>query len=324
MKSINEYLDLSDIDTVKKLSVLSEESKKELASEIVKTELTKVNNKLMDKNVQDKINKFSFKNPNKFKEFWKVQNNSVNEIKKSLDNSTDLSKNDKDDINEWLNDIRNISMIVGVSNAIMNSNGDIDTMISGIIGSIIGAMISASIVKFISEHWDPVSKKIKGNIKKTLSGEIFKSLKRCSKMNAKDLKNINTMDLTGKVNITENFSTNNILNEVYYLQTRLINSLIDFIVNVLRAPVYIFYKTRVSIDDYLQLQIMMIENNISTKDLDDKVKNKQQAWVDRFKKLSQKIQVDFKKAENETLSELKTKKPTYKDITKDSNISFEF
>lgn len=313
MYTISNYFDLSDLKTLKSLRNLSEDAKKNITSKALENEFVKVNNKLSDKNVTKRVIYLNTLSPTKVKEFWDLQLNSLRKLK-DITHRSDLNKEDKNRVMEWINDNEQTITIAATYSGAAVGLG----IATGCIYSFIGAIIGTAIGIFIIRHYNPSTKKIEGDVKKTLNNDLFKTPKAINKIGKDKIREINNLDNSNRVKLIESQS-NNILNEVFYLEFRLLNSLLDFVVNVLRAPVYLFYRLRVSIDDYLKVQIMLLEDNISNNVTDKKVKAKQEAWLNAFKKLSQKIEVDFNKADIQKNKDLKTSKPKYDEVISNDN-----
>lgn len=319
-KILNEFFDLNDYITLKCITSLTEDEELKISAKITSNEI---------KNINEIINNKTFIKKMKDSKLYKDIKGSKNKVRKILEDtvekikslevdhkSSSLSDETRDKITFW-----SISITSAITIAFEYSSPIILTLLV----MLITIEITLFIINFVNIsifgdtliRYSILGDKVDRFLFKTQS---FKCIEHLTKINKKDIKDINNNINTGKLSLVENFEENNILNELMYLPSRIINTLLEFIINVIRYPVYLFYSIRTSIDDYLQVQIQFLENNIKNNKLDKDVKEKQQKWLDNFKNLSSKVAVDFNKASVE--ADTKIKKIS-KDKNKFSDISNE-
>lgn len=315
-KVISEYFDLSDIFTLKYLNNISESEEVELLSKITSKEIDKVNELLKSDEFNKKI---------KSSKVYKDIKSSNNKVRKILEDTLEKIKSIEVDSNDKETMDKITFWCFVISQSIINAYSLSSPIISTVLISLIIIEITMFIVDFISIsifgkdliRYSIIGSRVK---EKLCKGKVFNSIQSLSNINKEDMKKINNSINSGKLNIVENFNYNNTLNELLYLPTRIINTLMEFTISVIRYPIYFIYSSRVSIDDYLQIQISFLENNIKNKKLDKDVKLKQQKWLNVFKSLSSKISVDFNKSSNDISTKIENgeKKKKISDINSDT------
>lgn len=334
-KVLSSFFDLTDINTIKCLAKLTESEEAKISAKITSDEIENVSNIANSDRFDQKI-----KSSKIYKELdtdkgrskiRKILEDTVNKIRNVEIIHLKGNKNERDEAKRKVARWSDV-MITAIGVAFICSNKFLLVILSFLITIEIGKFIATFISMAIVSSSTSVFKTFihAERINETLDRSLtYRSIESLSKIDKNNMKYINSSINNGKLNLVENFEQNNILNELLFLPARIINTLLEFIINVVRYPVYLFYSTRVSIDDYLQLQIQFLESNIKNGKLDKEVKEKQQKWLDNFKALSCKISVDFNKANVEAENKLSsTKKPKKKisDVTNEipSNVFLDF
>ena len=318
----SELFDFSDLTTLKCVTKLNEYEENKVLSKL----FIKHANPLVDvqnsKLFKDRLGKSKVTSDIK-----KGDYKSIEIIKSNLDNIKELArKNNSKSTSKiiyWSN------TIIGCLNAVVATGFPPLIVIAVVICSVEVSLFLANYISISLFGNKIINYTILDDIidKKLLNSNTFKSIESFSKVNNKDLKEFANSDIE-IINISENNSDNIYLNEINSLiEGKLSKTLLDLVVNSIRYPIYLIYHTRVSIDDYLQIQIEFLNLNQSRKDLDDSVKEKQKKWLDTFNKLSSIISVDFQKADKKALEDSKVKKVKYSDVSKEIptelyNISF--
>lgn len=319
MYAIDNYFDLSDYNVVRKLHSLNEESIFKVTGNAIKAELDKIHNILNSKNINNNFIKSTFyksfttySKDNKFKDLGDKLIEFFNSILPFSDIGDDKHKFEKY--------IANLSYVIGIftsaSGIIYNPTNPFPVIIVG------ACFMSAGVI--ISELYDCNSNSFTKGFSKLSESPIFKFIESAAKVPADVIKKIFTIDISGKASISENYNPDTILEEVAFLEFSIVNNILDFIVNLIRIPVYIFFNIRVSIDNYLNLIIYLLEDNVNNnKSLGTKVKKRQEKWLVAFKKMSQIVAVDFKRSNTNASKELNVK-PKYNEVVTNRSVEFDF
>lgn len=324
-KVLSSFFDFNDIMTVKCLAKLTESEEAKISAKLTSDEIENVNKFVNSDNFSSKVESSKlYKDLNTDKGKNKIRKVLEDTVYKIREVEIIHLKGDKKEqelarkkVKKWAD-----VMITAIGIAFICSNRFLLFIMSVVIvieiSKFIATFISMAIVTSSTSLFKSFihAERINESLDRSLT---YRSIETLSKIDKNHIRDINNSINSGKLNIVENFEQNNILNELLFLPTRILNTLLEFIINIVRYPVYLFYSTRVSIDDYLQLQIMFLENNIKNGKLDKEVKENQQKWLDRFKFLSSKISVDFNKANVEAESRVSSNNKPKKKITDVTN-----
>lgn len=332
-----EFFDTNDNFTRKFLMSMNEAEEKELyalliesyAEDIYKDSKFKdVSSKLSNTNMYKDIAKH--KNDLSKSETIKTTQRTLNKLKENYvktQMNKDIIKNDPNQ--QQLEYI--ISILTGFTLVLISSAGNIPLALLVTLVTILEIELVIFIINFFHVQFTG-EKDIKYGFFNKVEGRYNYNIKLMSYA-VEELRN-NLSEATtylsnGNVTLFESFNSNNILNEILHLPSKISKGILSLIVNIVRYPVYFIYNTRISIDEYIQFQIMFLEDNLDTKgDLPDKVRIKQQKWINDFKKLSAKISLDYQKAEKSSRVASSKEKLTYSQLNNKSKVklnrAFEF
>lgn len=313
----NGYFEINS-KVLQRLNSLNEDGIFNVSSEALKFELSEMHNSFNEESLIKNLKNskfFSKVNDINHREYVKdIINKSIQFIESCLVLSK-INDNDKHKMEKY---IANITYFTGI----LVSGLSLATPANPIPGLLLGAIV-VSIAITISELYDLERNQFKSGFSKLSETTLFKYIENArNSLTSDKLKDIFRLDVSGKLNILENYNEETIGNEIQLLEFEIVNATLDFIVNMVRIPVYLFYRMRISIDEYLQLLIYLLDDNVKNGNLDGKVKARQEKWLSTFKLLSQKISVDFKRSNADMNKIPKTRE--YKSVVKDRTVEFSF